>query len=259
MPRTYNKNLSIVTDFLKFQRGRGRMDRDPTEAIERAKSRAVYRTTPSRPVSAARSSPASPSCAIASRCVCCSTTGCARARCRRSSSSTSTTRASASRSSRRAPTSATSRSRTRRSGTTSSATSSTPRSSRHTSRWPTGRQPVELAAVPGPADGGPRDAQVVVRVPRACRRRRRGHDGRRAHAQGASHRRPARARRDGQPQGRAEAARPPSISTAGDATRTGISTSSPQPSPMFSAKTRRTHDLESSPAPFAKGLQTRGL
>ncbi len=44
-PRTYNKNLSIVKDFLKFQRLRGRMDRDPTEAIERAKARQVYRTT----------------------------------------------------------------------------------------------------------------------------------------------------------------------------------------------------------------------
>ncbi len=44
-PRTYNKNLSIVTDFLRFQRLRGRMDRDPTEAIERARARQVYRTT----------------------------------------------------------------------------------------------------------------------------------------------------------------------------------------------------------------------
>jgi integrase/recombinase XerC len=43
--RTYNKNLSIVRDFLKFQRLRGRMDRDPTEAIERARSRQVHRTT----------------------------------------------------------------------------------------------------------------------------------------------------------------------------------------------------------------------
>lgn len=44
-PRTYNKNLSIVTDFLKFQRLRGRMERDPTEAIERARGRQVHRTT----------------------------------------------------------------------------------------------------------------------------------------------------------------------------------------------------------------------
>ncbi len=44
-PRTYNKNLSIVADFLKFQRLRGRMDRDPCEAIERAKARQVHRTT----------------------------------------------------------------------------------------------------------------------------------------------------------------------------------------------------------------------
>ena len=44
-PRTYNKNFSIVKDFLRFQRMRGRMERDPTEAIERARSRQVYRTT----------------------------------------------------------------------------------------------------------------------------------------------------------------------------------------------------------------------
>jgi integrase/recombinase XerC len=44
-PRTYNKNLSIVKDFLKFHRLRGRMDRDPCEPIERAKARQVYRTT----------------------------------------------------------------------------------------------------------------------------------------------------------------------------------------------------------------------
>ncbi len=44
-PRTYNKNLSIVTDFMKFQRMRGRMQRDPCEAIERARARQVHRTT----------------------------------------------------------------------------------------------------------------------------------------------------------------------------------------------------------------------
>ncbi|MCA1572674.1 MAG: tyrosine-type recombinase/integrase [Chloroflexi bacterium] len=44
-PRTYNKNLSIVTDFCKFHRLRGRMQRDPCEAIERARPRQVYRTT----------------------------------------------------------------------------------------------------------------------------------------------------------------------------------------------------------------------
>jgi integrase/recombinase XerC len=44
-PRTYNKNLSIVSDFLKFQRLRGKMDRDPTEPIERARTRQVHRTT----------------------------------------------------------------------------------------------------------------------------------------------------------------------------------------------------------------------
>lgn len=44
-PRTYNKNLSIITDFLKFQRLRGRMERDPCEAIDRARTRQVHRTT----------------------------------------------------------------------------------------------------------------------------------------------------------------------------------------------------------------------
>jgi site-specific recombinase XerC len=44
-PRTYNKALSIVKDFLRWQRLRGHMDRDPTEAIERARARGVHRTT----------------------------------------------------------------------------------------------------------------------------------------------------------------------------------------------------------------------
>jgi site-specific recombinase XerC len=44
-PRTYNKNLSILRDFFKFQILRGRLHGDPTLAIERAKSRQVYRTT----------------------------------------------------------------------------------------------------------------------------------------------------------------------------------------------------------------------
>lgn len=43
-PRTYNKNLSIVKDFMKFQRLRGRMERDPCEAIERARTKQVHRT-----------------------------------------------------------------------------------------------------------------------------------------------------------------------------------------------------------------------
>jgi hypothetical protein len=93
-PRTYNKNLSIVRDFLKFQRLRGRMDRDPTEAIERA--RPARSTAPrSPPTSAARSSPARTTSATASPSASSWTTGCARARCRPSSSSTSTTSASA--------------------------------------------------------------------------------------------------------------------------------------------------------------------
>jgi len=44
-PRTYNKNLSIVKDFFRFQIMRGRLRGDPTLLIERARSRQVYRTT----------------------------------------------------------------------------------------------------------------------------------------------------------------------------------------------------------------------
>lgn len=44
-PRTYNKNLSIVKDFFRFQILRGRLHGDPTLAIERARARQVYRTT----------------------------------------------------------------------------------------------------------------------------------------------------------------------------------------------------------------------
>lgn len=44
-PRTYNKNLSILSDFFKWARLRGKMVGDPTLAIERAKARGVYRTT----------------------------------------------------------------------------------------------------------------------------------------------------------------------------------------------------------------------
>lgn len=44
-PRTYNKNLSIVKDFFRFQIMRGRLHGDPTLVIERARSRQVYRTT----------------------------------------------------------------------------------------------------------------------------------------------------------------------------------------------------------------------
>ncbi len=44
-PRTYNKNLSILRDFFKFQVLRGRLHGDPTLAIERARKRDVYRTT----------------------------------------------------------------------------------------------------------------------------------------------------------------------------------------------------------------------
>jgi site-specific recombinase XerC len=44
-PRTYNKNLSIVKDFFRFQIMRGHLHGDPTLPIERARSRQVYRTT----------------------------------------------------------------------------------------------------------------------------------------------------------------------------------------------------------------------
>lgn len=43
-PRTYNKNLSIVHDFFKWQCRRGKMYGDPTIAIERARKRDVHRT-----------------------------------------------------------------------------------------------------------------------------------------------------------------------------------------------------------------------
>jgi site-specific recombinase XerC len=44
-PRTYNKNLSAVKDFFRFEIMRGRLHGDPTLPIERARSRQVYRTT----------------------------------------------------------------------------------------------------------------------------------------------------------------------------------------------------------------------
>jgi integrase/recombinase XerC len=43
--RTYNKNLSILHDFFVFQVRRGRLTGDPTLIVERAKTRAVMRTT----------------------------------------------------------------------------------------------------------------------------------------------------------------------------------------------------------------------
>lgn len=44
-PRNYNKNLSILKDFFRFQIMRGRLHGDPTLPIERARPRQVYRTT----------------------------------------------------------------------------------------------------------------------------------------------------------------------------------------------------------------------
>ena len=44
-PRTYNKNLSILRDFFLFQVRRGKLHGDPTLVIDRAKARAVLRTT----------------------------------------------------------------------------------------------------------------------------------------------------------------------------------------------------------------------
>jgi len=44
-PRTYNKNLSVIKDFFRFQILRGKLHGDPTLAIDRARSREIYRTT----------------------------------------------------------------------------------------------------------------------------------------------------------------------------------------------------------------------
>jgi site-specific recombinase XerD len=44
-PRTYNKNLSAIKEFFKFEILRGRLHGDPTMQIERARKREVYRTT----------------------------------------------------------------------------------------------------------------------------------------------------------------------------------------------------------------------
>lgn len=44
-PRTYNKNLSYLTDFFKYHRLRGRLHGDPILTIERAKARGVHRET----------------------------------------------------------------------------------------------------------------------------------------------------------------------------------------------------------------------
>lgn len=44
-PRTYNKNLSILSDFFKWQALRQRLLGDPTLPIERAKKKAIYRST----------------------------------------------------------------------------------------------------------------------------------------------------------------------------------------------------------------------
>ncbi len=43
--RNYNKNLSILKDFFRFQILRGKLHGDPTLIIERARPRQVYRTT----------------------------------------------------------------------------------------------------------------------------------------------------------------------------------------------------------------------
>jgi site-specific recombinase XerC len=73
-PRTYNKNLSILRDFFKWQVLRGNLHGDPTLPIERAKKRAVYRTTFTA-TSVARSSRRTPSFATRSPSGCCSTYG----------------------------------------------------------------------------------------------------------------------------------------------------------------------------------------
>src|SRR5829696_4717788 len=62
------------------------------------------------------------------------------------------------------------------------------------------------APLPRQADDRPRDAQVVVSLPRAGRRGPYGYDVRRADAEGPPHGRSARGGRHGQPQGGPEAA-----------------------------------------------------
>jgi integrase len=44
-PRTYNKNLTILREFFKFEVLRGKLHGDPTLPIQRARKAAVYRTT----------------------------------------------------------------------------------------------------------------------------------------------------------------------------------------------------------------------
>jgi integrase/recombinase XerC len=44
-PRTFNKNLSIIKDFFRWQVKQGHLKGDPTVLIERARSREVYRPT----------------------------------------------------------------------------------------------------------------------------------------------------------------------------------------------------------------------
>jgi site-specific recombinase XerD len=93
-PRTYNKNLSIIKDFFRWQVKQGRLTGDPSLLIERARSRDVYRPT---------YSPEQRRAIISSQDILrdkiaygfCWTTGCAREPSRPSSSSTSTTRVSA--------------------------------------------------------------------------------------------------------------------------------------------------------------------
>src|SRR6185503_6305637 len=44
-PRTYNRGLSVISDFMGWLYARGELNRDPTLGIERAKPRQVHRTT----------------------------------------------------------------------------------------------------------------------------------------------------------------------------------------------------------------------
>jgi site-specific recombinase XerD len=95
-PRTYNKDLSIIKDFTRWQVKHGRLTGDPTVLIERARSGDVYRPTYSDEQRRAILTSNQDSLReTASPCGCCSTTGYARVPSRPSSSRTSTINASA--------------------------------------------------------------------------------------------------------------------------------------------------------------------
>ena len=208
-------------------------------AIERARSATCYRDDVHQTTRYARSSPRRPSCATGSRCGCCSTTGSARARCRAIQFKHFDHH-------RKRLTVFTKGGKIRELPIP------------HPAFWfdlerlilESEAQPHALPAAPQPtqaiplrerqggrvadpplprqADGRPRPAQLVVRA--ASQRAgivAAGHDQRRADAQGPPHRRPARPRRDREPEGRPEAPRPRvDLRRPATSTPTGTSTSS---------------------------------